>query len=130
MKVLTLKKRKDFVRAAKGFKVVTNGLVLQAALSLSKYTEDCCFAGYTATKKLGKAYIRNKTKRRLREAVRLVLPNDALTGVEYVFIGRHNTTSLEFAYFTRRVKEAIKQINEQIMLKEISDVKKADDFVD
>lgn len=114
MKVFILKKRKDFVKAAQEFKVVVNGLVLQAALNLSEKAKDCCFVGYTATKKLGKAHIRNRTKRRLRAAVAMVFPSLAKAGVNYVVIGRHNTTELEFAYLTRRLRDAVNEINTQI----------------
>ena len=54
--VLILKKRKDFVRvAAKGVKVATSTLILQAAQSLSA-PEGSCRTGYTTTKKIGKAH--------------------------------------------------------------------------
>jgi ribonuclease P protein component len=115
MKVLTLKKRKDFVRAAKSFKVVTSGLVLQAAFALPKPEDDCCFVGYTTSKKIGKAHIRNFVRRRLRAAVALVLADNALSGIDYVLIGRHNTANLDFAYLTRRLKKALAEINAQIL---------------
>ena len=127
MKVFILKKRKDFVEAAKEFKVVVNGLVLQAALSLSPICDDICFVGYTATKKLGKAHVRNRTKRRLRAAAALVMPKAGMKGVKYVMIGRHNTTSLNFAYLTRKLLEAVTEINKQICEKEGKDVALADD---
>ncbi len=130
MKVLTLKKRKDFVKAAKGFKVVTNGLVLQAALSFPAPQKECCFVGFTATKKLGKAHIRNATKRKLRAVVHLVLPQTALSGIDYVFIGRHNTTNLDFIYLQKRVKDAILQINKQIQAKRNAENEKNNDISD
>ena len=102
MQVFTLKKRRDFLKAAKEFKVVTNAVILQAALNLSPQPFPCCFVGYTATKKLGKAYIRNKTKRRLRAAVSIVFPSNALNGVNYVIIGRHNTNTLNFNYLVKK----------------------------
>ena len=110
MKVFTLKDRKDFLRAAKEFKVVTNGLILQAALNLSPQTPPCCFVGYTATKKLGKAHIRNKIKRRLRAAVSLVFNDNALEGVNYVVIGRYNTIELDFAFLVKKLRETDKHI--------------------
>ena len=59
--VLILKKRKDFVRvAAKGVKVATSTLILQAAQSLSA-PEGSCRTGYTTTKKIGKAHVRYNT---------------------------------------------------------------------
>lgn len=126
MKVFTLKKRKDFIRAAKELKVVTNGLVLQAALSLPAPQQECCFLGFTATKKIGKAHLRNRTKRRLRAAAALIFPSLGIQGINYVLIGRHNTATLDFAYLCRRMKEAVMEINQQIGLKENFYVKEAD----
>ena len=111
VEVFILKKRKDFVRvASKGLKVVTSGLILQAALSLS-VQDDCCHIGYTATKKLGKAHIRNRTKRRLRAAVREVFPQTALSGIDYVLIGRYNTATCDFQKLKDNMQKALEQIN-------------------
>lgn len=96
MEILTLKKRKDFVRVAqKGLKMVTSSVILQAAQSLSANSETA-FVGYTTTKKIGKAHIRNRSRRRMRAAVREVFPNYALPNVSYVLIGRYNTADCEF----------------------------------
>lgn len=116
MKIFALKKRKYFVEAAKGYKVVTNGLVLQAAFCSPKQNPlpDCCFAGFTATKKLGKAHIRNRVKRRLRAVARSVLLQFGHVNVNYVFIGRHNTADLNFAYMLRKASSAMAELNEQM----------------
>jgi len=130
MKVFTLKKRKDFLKAAKGFKVVTNGLVLQAAFALPIPKDDCCFVGYTATKKLGKANVRNKTKRRLRVAASMLMPKLGVCGASYVFIGRHNTTSLDFGYFMRKAEKAVVEINKALSEVSINNDKKNDNHTD
>ena len=130
MKVFTLKKRKDFLKAAKGYKVVTNGLVLQAALSFPMPEEECCFVGYTTSKKIGKAHIRNFVRRRLRAIVQQVMSDNALSGVDYVLIGRHNTAELNFEYLCKKVKKAIVEINQQILEKEKKYAKKTDDIAD
>lgn len=130
MKVFTLKKRKDFLKAAKGYKVVTNGLVLQAALSFPMPEEECCFVGYTTSKKIGKAHIRNFVRRRLRAIVQQVMSDNALSGVDYVLIGRHNTAELNFEYLCKKVKNAIAEINQQILEKEKKYAKKTDDIAD
>jgi ribonuclease P protein component len=50
-------------------------------------------AGFTATKKIGNAVVRNRAKRRLREAARLLLPLHGRAGSDYVFIARARTVS-------------------------------------
>jgi len=44
--------------------------------------------GLTATKKLGGAVVRNRARRRLREAARQLLPKHGLPGVDYVLVAR------------------------------------------
>ena len=129
MKVFILKKRKDFLKAAKGYKVVTNGLVLQAALSFCLGKKDCCFVGYTTSKKIGKATVRNFVRRRLRAVVQKIMPENALPGVDYVLVGRHNTADLNFEYLCNKIKSAVIEINRQILEKEKNYVKKFDDIV-
>ena len=108
-----LKKRKDFVRVARqGFKMVGTTLILQAAQSLSAADEqECCHLGYTATKKIGKAHIRNRTKRRLGAAAREIFPKLALPGKNYVLIGRFNTGSCKYDILKKDMETALKRIN-------------------
>lgn len=130
MKVFTLKKRKDFLKAAKkGYKSVVNGLVLQAALSFPSPEKDCCFVGYTTSKKIGKANVRNFVRRRLRSVVQKIMPDLGLSGVDYVFIGRHNTADLNFDYLCKKIKSAVIEINRQILEKETNYAKKSNDIV-
>ena len=118
MKILILKKRKDFVRAAKGLKSVRPTLVLQAAQSLSApnkpILDDGCYLGFTATKKIGKAYKRNRTKRRLRAVAFEYFANYGLSGVDYVLVGRFHTADSEFSKLKSDMKHAIKDVNNQI----------------
>ena len=128
VKILTLKNRQDFVRAAKGVKVVCSSLIVQAALSLPNkegrkqkifYNEikdnssstNIFQIGFTATKKLGKAHIRNKVKRRIRAAAKKILPQYGLNGVDYVLIGRYNTCDIEFKNLEKDLTYGINKIN-------------------
>ena len=108
-KILTLKKRKDFLRVAQGFHVATHNMVLQATHSL--FNDDNIRVGYTATKKIGNAVIRSKSKRRLRAIVREVLKDYAIFDVDYIFIARLSTASCNFKELKRDTIYALKTIN-------------------
>ena len=89
-----LKRRAEFLRvAAKGRKAPMPGLVLQA---LARPDAGPARLGFTVTKKVGGAVIRNRTKRRLREAARLLMRERTLVGVDLVLIGREGTRGREF----------------------------------
>lgn len=49
--------------------------------------------GFTCSKKVGNAVARNRAKRRLREAARLVLPDLGRPGWDYALIGRAGVTA-------------------------------------
>ncbi len=80
--------------AARGRKAAVSGLVLQA---MRRADAGPARLGFTVTKKVGNAVIRNRTKRRLREAARLELRDRPLAGVDLVLIGRDQTRARPFA---------------------------------
>ena len=95
-------------------------MVLQAAPCLSE--TDNLMVGYTATKKIGNAVIRNKSKRRLRAVATAVLPKYALPHTDYVFIARVTTADCDFKELQRDTIYAIKKINKNF----VSDENNAD----
>lgn len=109
---IRLKRRVQFLRiAAKGSKAPTPGLVLQA---LRRDDEAPARLGFTVTKKVGNAVVRNRTKRRLREAARLLLSAQAqagaaLTGVDLVLIGRDGTRRRPFAALQDDLRRALRR---------------------
>ena len=113
-KILTFKKRKDFLRVASGFHIATHNMVLQAAHSLS--VDSSIWVGYTATKKVGNAVCRNKSKRRLRAIVREILQDYALSGVDYIFIARNSTACCSFEELKQDTIYAIKKINKNFLI--------------
>ena len=52
--------------------------------------------GFTVSKKVGNAVKRNRVRRRLKEAARIVMPESAMPNNDYVIIGRRNTLDLPF----------------------------------
>lgn len=128
-KVFILKKRKDFVKVAShGQKMVSSALILQAAFHIPAVNALTGGAGlgYTVTKKVGKAHIRNRSKRRLRAAAREIFPKYALPNVCYVLIGRHNTATRDFAKLKEEMIIALKRIN-KLLTKEKTAHEKAPD---
>ncbi|MDO9712016.1 ribonuclease P protein component [Paracraurococcus lichenis] len=83
-----LTRRGEFLKVAgKGRKAARPGLVLQAL----PQPQGGLRLGFTATKKIGNAVIRNRAKRRLREAARLTLGAAPPAGWDLVLIARDET---------------------------------------
>jgi len=102
-----LKRRAEFLRiAAQGRKFSTPGLVLQAARSAGAETR----LGFTCSKKVGNAVARNRARRRLREAARLVMADAAAPGHDYVVIGRAETVERPFALLLQDLRLALKRV--------------------
>ncbi|MGB3646837.1 MAG: ribonuclease P protein component [Mesorhizobium sp.] len=64
--------------------------------------------GYTVTKKVGNAVVRNRVRRRLKEAVRTHAADDMAQGSDYVIVGREEVLSAPFgllkAELSRRLR--------------------------
>jgi ribonuclease P protein component len=94
-----LTRRAEFLRvASKGRKAPVHGLVLQA---LPRGDDAPARIGFTVTRKVGNAVVRNRTRRRLKEAARLLfaghaITGHAITGVDLVLIGRDATRGRNF----------------------------------
>ena len=102
-----LTRRSEFLRAAgRGRKAARPGLVLQA---LPTGEGAPLRLGFTATKKVGGAVVRNRAKRRLREAARLTLSADAAPGWDLVLIARDATATRPFAQLLGDLRGALRQ---------------------
>ena len=86
IKLGMLKKRSEFLYVREGFYSAKGAVVVQMRKHPTR--TDGILVGFTATKKIGNAVIRNRAKRRLREIARELLPEFGLLGYDYVFIAR------------------------------------------
>lgn len=67
--------------------------------------------GITASRKVGNAVARNRVRRRLREAARLVLPTNAAPGHDYVLIGRAATLQRPFPMLLADLQSALRRLH-------------------
>lgn len=89
-----LTKRADFLKAARAESAGATGFHLQARRrDEDEISPTDIRVGFTCSKKVGNAVARNRAKRRLREAARLILPTHGRAGWDYVLIGRRDVTS-------------------------------------
>lgn len=103
----TIKKRKYFLRATKSLAVFRSKcVVVQACVNEFNVTR----VGFTATKKIGCAVKRNRAKRRMREASRLLI-DLALTNVDYIFIARKGVIDCPWPIVMNSVKSAFLFLN-------------------
>ena len=112
VKVLeTLAKRADFVAASKAKKFVGNSIIVQARYNASENIR----VGYTASKKVGNAVLRNRAKRRMRAAAMETLAQYGTAGADYVLIGRAKTTcTVKFEDLKLELTRAIKKLSARL----------------
>ncbi|HRX74783.1 MAG TPA: ribonuclease P protein component [Hyphomonas sp.] len=89
-----LRVRPQFVFVRGGRSERRRALVVQARKRAGEAPGPHAGAGFTATKKIGNAVVRNRAKRRLREAARQLLPQLGRPGWDYVFIARQETADI------------------------------------
>ena len=107
---LQLRKRADFLRAASARRQGVPGFLLQA-----RARDDgnpAVRQGFTCSKKIGNAVLRNRAKRRLRAVARAMLPSLARPGWDYVLVGRPDATvSRDFALLLADLGTALRSVH-------------------
>lgn len=108
--VLRLRKRADFVAAGKGARFHAKAFSLQ---DRARPDPEPPRVGFTVTKKIGRATKRNRIRRRLKEALRL-LPVAGLTpGHDYVFVAKQEALTLGFAVLQHDMAKALSRIGKE-----------------
>lgn len=110
--LVRLKKHKEFVSVAEqGRKYVAKGLILQVLVRpQDNRFNDLIRVGFTTSRKVGNAVKRNRIRRRLREVVRLYLPEIGQKGCDYVIIGRTRTLTRPFDDLVQDLRDAVASV--------------------
>ena len=114
MGLTTLKRRAEFLRVRGGFRWSTPTLVLEAKPrgwdpAAAPETQGARF-GYTVSKKVGKAVVRNRVRRRLKAATRELM-DSALPGYDYVIIARPAAAERSYAELRSDLAQALSRVN-------------------
>ena len=107
-----LKARADFLQAARALRRGTQGMMVQGRPRGDD--SPAIRVGFTCSKKVGNAVARNRAKRRLREAARMVLAQQGRPGWDYVLIGRRfDTAARPFPALLSDLEYALQKLHQQ-----------------
>ena len=111
-KITVLQKRSDFLRVARANKKwISPGMIVQTCKQPEGVDSgEQIRVGYTTSKKVGNAVVRNRARRRLREVVRQVLPEKGKAGQDYVLIARSGIEERSFDDLIRDLKWSLKRL--------------------
>ncbi|HEX4694779.1 ribonuclease P protein component [Sphingomonas sp.] len=104
----TLTKRRDFLAANSGKRAPMPGFVL--LVNPRGDGDPMMRVGYTVTKKIGNAVVRNRIKRRFRALARDVLPTSGVRGADHVLIGRSDAITRDFALLKLDLTRALAKV--------------------
>ena len=105
-KLERLTKRPQFLAVAQG-KAAARGAVVIQSKPCPEVEAALIRVGFTATRKIGGAVVRNRAKRRMREAARALLPLHGQPGCDYVFVARAGAPTRPWERLLDDVKSAL-----------------------
>jgi ribonuclease P protein component len=110
-----LKKRADFLRAARGIRRVEGAVTLETCPTPElEALPGRLRVGFTASKKVGNAVIRNRAKRRLRAAASELLPLLGRQGHDYVLVARGSCVARPFPALLSDITAALKAAHRKL----------------
>lgn len=113
--VHTLKKRADFLRVGNArLSYGVAGFLLLGAPSTTATTQTI-YVGYTVTKKIGNAVVRNRIKRRFREVCRSTLAAHGNPAFDYVLIARPPALTLPYTKLCEDLGFALQKLHKKMV---------------
>ena len=111
IRVVRLERRREFLAVAgTRCRWVTPAFVLQAG---PRGVPAEIGIGFTASRRIGKAVARNRARRRLRAAVRALLPGAAKPGYDYVIVARPAILTCPFEVLLTDLAKAFARVIRQ-----------------
>ena len=86
------------------------GFVLQTAPVPAELAGPAIRVGFTVSRKVGNAVVRNRVRRRLREIARQVIPGQARPDLDYVLVGRQGAIARDFSALRGELLDALKRL--------------------
>lgn len=105
-----LKTRAEFLRATKGRRLRKACFSLQMIARPDAAEPQPARFGFTVTKKLGGAVVRNRIRRRLKEALRRAPELSARPGHDYVIVAQLAALTEDFIKLQTQLSQAIAEI--------------------
>jgi ribonuclease P protein component len=106
----TLKTRAEFVRARGGPRWSTAAFALEACAQPDGINEPARF-GFTVSKRIGGAVVRNRVRRRLRALVATLAPGRTRHGWDYVLIARPGAVRRSYQDLRLDLEQALDRVN-------------------
>ncbi|MEQ1616676.1 MAG: ribonuclease P protein component [Hyphomicrobiaceae bacterium] len=114
--LVMLQRRPEFLRIRGGLRSSCDAFVVEAKsrdgwISPTPVPAEIARFGLTVTKQHGSAVVRNRTRRRLKAALRELAPSLAKPGFDYVVIARANLKEIRFDRLLAELTAALERVH-------------------
>ena len=100
-----LRNRAEFLVVRRGEKRRGRLFLLEV---LNRTDDSEARVGFTVTKKVGNAVVRNRVRRRLKEALRVHAAGDLVRGSDYVIVGREDVLTASFGQIAEELSRRVR----------------------